>query len=688
MAAVEAAEAAGKILMMKNFIHIIALFFCIFVFAQDVTVALPVESEDFIKNTQEDVQRERIVSFNSDIHIAENANVTVTETIKVYASGYEIKRGIFRALPLTRNINGGKVPITYEIISVEKDGMAESYHKETQNGVFNLYIGNKDVELSQGFYTYKIVYKTQDQIGHFKGYDEFYWNVNGTDWSFPVENIQATIHLPKGADILQNSCYTGIHGSTERNCTSEKLSLTEIIFKAKNLEPKENLTVAVGFKAGVLKEPSAFNKWLRKNKTSLPIFAISLLLLLFYYYSWNKNGRDPEKPTVVPQYNPPGNLSPAALGYIDKAKFELSHVTASLMDLAVKGFVDIDEVKTEKRLLGFSKIFDLKILNRDSDSLPEDQSILLKKMFGKNKKVSIAGNYSPRLKRAISDSEENIAAKNAVYVETVSNAKTIYKGLKIILLAFFVLLTISALITTNFKALIMAVPLVLFNGLFVALLVFLWKDKSKKLFWGILVFTAPFFIPIFMMAFSVSDDVSYFESNCYKFLIFGVISLLPFRYFMRKPSVERLDMKAQIDGFKMYLGTAEENQLQFHNPPEMTTDLYEKFLPYAIVFDVDGIWGKKMRNKLKETLDAEDPEMIQIHQFNYSFATSFSQSLAATSVEPPRSFSSGSSSSSSGSSSSSRSSSSSSYSGGSGSSGSSGSGSSGGGGGGGGGGGW
>ncbi|MCX8524106.1 DUF2207 domain-containing protein [Chryseobacterium formosus] len=673
---------------MKNFIQIITLCFSFLVFGQENIIAVPTRSEDFVETNQDNSQRERIVSFNADIDIAENADVTVTEIIKVFATGNDIKRGIFRALPTVRNINGGKVPITYEIISVEKDGISESFHKETQNGVFNLYIGNKDIQLNSGFYTYKIVYKTQDQIGHFKGYDEFYWNVNGTDWAFPVENIQAVIHLPKGAGILQNSCYTGNHGSTEKNCISEKLSSTEITFKANNLESRENLTVAVGFKPDVLKEPSAFNKWLKKNKTSFPIFAVGFLLLLFYYYSWNKHGRDPEKPTVVPQYNPPVSLSPAALGYIDKAEFELSQTTANLIDLAVKGFVDIDEIKTEKQLFGFSKVFDIKMLNRDSGSLPEDQNILLKKMFGKNKKVSIAGNYSPRLKRAISDSQENIAAKNSVYVETVSNAKTVYKCLKIILIAFFVLLIISALVTESYKALIMAMPLVLFNGLFLALLNYLWKDKSKKLFWIILIFTAPFFIPIFFIAFSASDDISYFESNCYKFLIFGVISLLPFQYFMKRPSVERLDMKAQIDGFKMYLGTAEENQLQFHNPPEMTTDLYEKFLPYAIVFDVDGIWGKKMRNKLKETLNAEDPEMIQQQHFNYSFASSFSQSLAATSVEPPRSFSSDTSSSSSGSSSSSRSSSSSSYSGGSSSSGSSGGGSSGGGGGGGGGGGW
>lgn len=684
-AAVAVAVVAGKNIGMKKFIQIIIFFFCFIAFAQENIVELPVDASEFAEETN--AQRERIVSFHSDIKISENTDVTITETIKVYARGYEIKRGIFRALPTIRNINGGKEKITYKIISVEKDGVKEPYHIERENGVFNIYIGDKDYQLDDGFYTYKIVYRTQDQIGHFKGYDEFYWNVNGTDWSFPVEEITATIHLPKNADILQNSCYTGVHGSTAKNCTSEKLSSTQIVFKANDLKAHENLTVAAGFKAGVLQEPSPFYKWMRRNWMSLPIIAVGFYLLFFYYQNWRKYGIDPEKPVVAPQFNVPNNLSPAALGYIDKGKFELTQITGNLIDLAVKGFVDIDEVKNEKQLSGFSKAFNIKTLDKNTESLQKDQIVLLQKMFGKNKKVSIAGNYSPKLKRAISDCQENIAENNKVFVESVSNMKIVYKALMIILITFFSLLIINAVATMVFKALIMALPLVLFNSLFIMLLVFLWKDKSKVLFWIVFAFTAPFFIPIFFIAFAATDEVTIFESNCFKFLIFGVVSLLPFRYFMNKPSVESVNMRAEIDGFKMYLGTAEENQLQFHNPPEMTTDLYEKFLPYAIIFEVDGIWGKKMRNKLKETLDVENPEVMQ-NDFNYSFASSFSHSLKETSVEPYRSSGSSSSSSSSSSPSSSRSSSSSSYSGGSSSSGSSGGGSSGGGGGGGGGGGW
>lgn len=677
--AVAAVVAAGKILDMKNCIQVIALFFCFLVFAQDRAAVLPVTSEDSTDFNQINIQRERIISFHSDITIAENADVTVTETIKVFANGNEIKRGIFRALPTVRNINGRKESVYYKIIAIEKEGVKEPYHTKKENGIFTIYIGNKDEQLAPGFYTYKIVYQTQDQIGKFKGYDEFYWNVNGTDWSFPVENIQAIIHLPKNADIIQNSCYTGVEGSKERNCASKKISSTQIEFNAKDLNQHENLTIAVGFKAGVLKEPSGFSKWINRNWPSLSLVVVGFYLLFFYYKNWKKYGRDPEKPIVIPQFNAPNNLSPASLGYIDNGKFEVNLVTANLVDLSIKGFVDIDEVKDIKKSF-LSKMFILKRKESGNINIQNDQKLLLKKMFGKEKEVSVNGTYNSKIKNAVEDFENFIIKENKIFVEKISNKKIVYQAIKIMLATFFLALIISSLIMWSFQTLLIASVIIIFASLFTTILVLTWQEGNKLIFLVVLMFSMTFIVPMFFIAFADSDDITAFESNCFKFLILGIISILIFRYLINKPSEEKIKMESEIDGFKMYLSAAEENQLQFHNPPEMTSDVYEKFLPYAIVFGVEGIWGKRFRDKLQETIDSVQPYENVQYNFGYSFAGAFTSTLNETTVVP---VSSGSSSSSSGSSGSS-----SSYSGGSSSSGSSGGGSSGGGGGGGGGGGW
>ena len=104
----------------------------------------------------------------------------------MYASGDRIKRGIFRSLPASRNINGKKVRIKYDIISIKRNGEKENYHTENTSSDLVIYFGNKDIILSPGIYEYDLVYKTTDQIGFFDTYDEFYWNVNGTLWDFAL----------------------------------------------------------------------------------------------------------------------------------------------------------------------------------------------------------------------------------------------------------------------------------------------------------------------------------------------------------------------------------------------------------------------------------------------------------------------------------------------------------------------
>ncbi len=439
---------------MQKLFTFLSFFIFFTISAQEVTIVESASDYDVEEGYPEVARQEseRILFFNSDITIAENADVTVKETIKVYANGQAIKRGLFRALPMVRNTKSGQEKIEYKIISITKDGRREDYHTETMNGVFNIYIGNKDIILQPGNYTFEIVYTTQDQIGHFDGYDEFYWNVNGTDWEFPIENIQATLTLPPGADILQNSCYTGVDGSQDQNCTAENLSPTKIIFKAQDLKSQENLTIAVGFKAGILKEPSPFVKWMKRNWPSLFLILAAFYLLYFFYDQWKKYGKDPEKPVVIPQFNAPGNLSPGSLGYIDKGKFDLTQVTANLVDLSIKGFVDIDEVKDGQQEFSFSKVFNLTKTGKEDNILQEDQKLLLKNIFGRGKKAIISGTYNSQIRNAVNNFERFIFKTNKLYLENADNQKLVYKALKIILIIFFTALLLSSLVTFNFKS--------------------------------------------------------------------------------------------------------------------------------------------------------------------------------------------------------------------------------------------
>jgi len=198
---------------------------------------------------------EHILSFSADINIENSGRVTIKEKIMVFAAGDKIKRGIFRSLPLSRNINDKKVNIRYDIISVKRDGQEENYRTETRGSDLGIYFGNKNKILKPGVYTYELTYQTQDQIGFFQKFDEFYWNVNGNLWDFAVDEIYAKVTLPQGATILQTSCYAGEYQSQAADCAGNQLQPNVVQWSATELKPREGLTVAVGFQKGIMLPP-------------------------------------------------------------------------------------------------------------------------------------------------------------------------------------------------------------------------------------------------------------------------------------------------------------------------------------------------------------------------------------------------------------------------------------------------
>ncbi|MFP7656011.1 DUF2207 domain-containing protein [Chryseobacterium proteolyticum] len=63
---------------------------------------------------------EKILSFHSDIDVDKSSGLTITEDIKVHSLGDQIKRGIYRALPLSRNLNNKNQKVKYTILSIKK----------------------------------------------------------------------------------------------------------------------------------------------------------------------------------------------------------------------------------------------------------------------------------------------------------------------------------------------------------------------------------------------------------------------------------------------------------------------------------------------------------------------------------------------------------------------------------------
>ncbi|MRG44693.1 DUF2207 domain-containing protein [Chitinophaga sp. SYP-B3965] len=603
-------------------------------------------------------EAESIQSFHAAIVIDRSGLITITEHIKVYAAGDQIKKGIFRTIPVYRqDIYGHKKRIDITVKEVTKNGQQEPFVTMEEGENTKIRIGDADVDLEPGVYEYTIQYETMGHIGFFEDFDELYWNVTGNDWNLPIIKASASVELPDGASIKRTACYTGPSGSKETNC-----SVQDTHFSCnRELNPGDGFTIAVAFPIGFIKRPPppSFGERVLdflNNFKEIPLLAI---LFGFFYYTWRKYGMDPVKPVVVPTFEPPDGLSPAAIAYLYTRQSGNKSFTAALVHMAVKKVIRIKEDSGDY------------VIEKGPTTptvLPKEEQDIYEELLRNKERINVDDKNHAKFSAARRAFNSSIVSQFDIKSYYRPNIKLmLYGGLMLLgVLLLYLLLTNG---TEALPILFMVPFLAAGSGLFFAGLRML-KDGCGAyafLLGGGLFLIIPLIaLGHFLKGFSILSLV---------FLGLIIVGYVVYIYLIKAPTPLGAEKSAAIEGFKMYLETAEEQRLDMLTPPERTPELFERLLPYAIALELENAWGDKFKDVLEQA--NYSPEWYSGEPLNYNrFPNHFVSSVSAAQIDPtpPASSSSGSSSSSSGSSSW--------------SSGSSSSGSSGGGGGGGGGGGW
>ncbi len=532
---------------------------------------------------------ETIYSMNSDITALKDGSVDVTETIVVRAEGKQIKRGIFRDIPtVLTNDDGSTLRSKLTIISVSKNGKPEPFFTRSIANGTRIYIGKSDVFLTAGTYTYAINYTMTRMARYFDGYDEIYWNATGNFWSFPIEKATARVTLPEGAKIREIDVYTGVQGSTASNAKSSILSDNTALFQsARVLSPGEGMTIAVLFEKGALIEPSATQKAVNflgdHNKTVFPLIAV-LLILVYYYFAWNKVGRDPKKGVIIPLFYPPKDFSPALIHYVHHMgwrKNAWNAFSAALVSLGVKGLVRIskDGKKTVLTSTGNSK-----------QALPSGEAILQDYLARKGE-VKINRSSGPRLNKV------RLKFKTAIEKENqqayfINNRAYAIVGFLLSIISIFALVALGSL-TPSVAIIALVVGIMI--GVFVYAISGLWSAGIGGRF-VIIVWLAMFAFNFLAILVPMSGGFSFDPA------IVGVISIaiinIVFVALMRAPTVMGRKIMDQIDGFKLYLETAEKERLNFQKEPEFSVERFERFLPYAIALGVEKPWSQRLEGEL------------------------------------------------------------------------------------------
>ncbi len=578
------------------------------------------------------VSREKILDYKSEIYIKEDASMIVEETITVYAEGNNIKRGIYRDFPTKyKDKLGNKYNVKFEVLEVLRDGEKETYRTEKQENGVRVYIGDSNKILTPGYYTYTIKYETNRQIGYFEDHDELYWNVTGNGWSFTIDSVEAIVHLPDNVDMskVNFEAYTGSQGSTEKEYIANKNEYynTVTFYTTSTLQLQEGLTIVVGFEKGLVHEPTIqeyINYWFEDNKGVLIGFLGAAIIIVYCVISWYMVGRDPKKDIIIPRYNPPEGLSPSEVKYIDSMGNYDKVFEASILNLAVKGYIKIES--KEEKILGIktNKMTLLKQEKTPGNDLSEDEMDIYNSL-PKEAKLE----YNSLLQGKI----ENMQKRQEEYLSKEMNGKMYSRNIgkiTIPIIMSIITVVVSLFMIGEFEAFFdtfIMVWMLIFTVIFAKLV------KKRKLSKIIIIFMIPFLFSEItgMVALAKSVGLGMMILELLLVIINSVYAIL-----IRAYTKEGRRIKDEIAGFKLFIKTASEEEMEVQTP-----ETFDKYFPYAYVLGLENEWAKKFENVLEQynyeptwCNGMDDGSLFRATAFTSAFSSSFRNSISSASVHP------------------------------------------------------
>jgi uncharacterized membrane protein YgcG len=339
---------------------------CVLVWA--VLVPSPARAQGFVV--------ESTPRFDVNIVIEPSGDLLITETI-VQEFGSTPRHGIFRFIPnrLRYDDEFDRVyPIELLSVTASPAKTPDDVETKEENGNFVIRIGDPDTEIT-GRHTYEIVYRVQGAMNGFADHDELFWNAIGDQWEQSIGEMNVRVSGP--ADITRVACFQGTFGSTTPCDHAQITKKGDAVFSQSNQPASQAMSVVIALPAGavastapILDERWSLNKAFARTPTSVG-GGIGLLVLIgggFGALMW-KRGRDVrfrgsqvdqvmggpsdaetqavplfEKGTSVVEFAPPEGLRPGQVGTLVDEVANTLDVSATIVDLAVRKYLVIQEI--------------------------------------------------------------------------------------------------------------------------------------------------------------------------------------------------------------------------------------------------------------------------------------------------------------------------------------------------------
>lgn len=520
---------------------------------------------------------ESIKEFNVEVRVNKDSSINVTEKINYdfdnLKSGKEL-HGLYRDIPYKYRSEWGGYNFEFSDVLVN----TENFEFYKYSDKYLRIDTNPDPDIHvKGVVPYVFNYKVIGAIGYFEDFDEIYWNTTGDEWGVPIGRPNASVFLPEpiSKNSLKVSCYEGRRGSTEK-CeyimVVKNGLVEEIRFMAsRDLVAGEGMTVAIGFPKGLVYEPTRIEK-VKKIFWDNKIYLLPVFTFFMMLYLWHIRGRDPNGTgIIIPQYDVPHRLTPMELALIYRNKVKVKLVSSEIINLAIKGYIKIEKID-KKWFLG-SEDYLFKRTEKTEKSIKDHEIAILDSIFG-----SGLGKEG---------------YKEGLVIQNKSEVK------------------LSSL-KDNFLSHLIKVMKILSKSVVDG--GFYDKDpervRNNYIFISILMFFASIMLSEFMgVNFSLS-------------LITSALIVFVFSFFMSKRTQKGVEAYEYILGLKEYLQIAERDRINFHNAPEKKPEIFEKFLPYAMVLGVEKAWAKEF-----EGVYTNPPSWYNDGQFGTFNAIAFTNSL-------------------------------------------------------------
>ena len=364
----------------------------------------------------------QIDTFDATYEIQDDGSILVTEVIDVDFNNLS-KHGIFRDLVTKQRC----APSNDEEAALCPDGRRREYaitgfevsdgsgakipaSKESITNGIRFKIGDADKFVPSNI-QYNISYTLEHALNSLAEEDELYWNITG-EWPVPIVEARTTVIVPGGGEFTDFACYFGYRGSTDA-CLADANGDTAR-FLAEDLDANHQMTISAIFPAGLVPTPEFVTEDIR---TFSDFFTFSILEFVLtglvgavtiagVVFAWWRKGRDRRYTSIhyltqtteteiqplfadndiVVEFLPPDNIRPGEMGTLIKESASARDVSATVVDLAVRGYMVIEE---DEKKRGKDWTF-RKVRDADEKLLPYEADLFNAIFKGSREEVKVS----------------------------------------------------------------------------------------------------------------------------------------------------------------------------------------------------------------------------------------------------------------------------------------------------------